>query len=298
MPLSLPARLLLGALALGTLAVAWWIYTSGIYHQSVWWAMQQQKALQNELGQLVARARAGEPGVVWSLIAASAFYGFVHALGPGHGKFLIGGAGVASRATARTMAGLALTAALAQGLSAILLTYGGLGLLAFGLSAAVDLTNEVLTPLSYAAVGAIGLLLVWRGARGLARLPASAAGHDHACCAHKHGPTAAEVERLRSWRDAAILVLGIAIRPCTGAVILLVFAWRFGLEWLGVGAVVAMALGTGAFMALVALASVAFREASFGAAGGRLAVLAPAMQLGAGAIVALLAFGLLSASLA
>jgi ABC-type nickel/cobalt efflux system permease component RcnA len=125
-------------------------------------------------------------------------------------------------------------------------------------------------------------------------------GGGHAGCGHRHGPDAAEVARLSGWRDAALLVGGIAIRPCTGAIFLLVIAWRFDLVWQGLVAVVAMGLGTAAFTVLVAVGGVAARGATLfaSAGGGRAGALAlPVLQLGAGLGVALLATGLLAGSL-
>ena len=309
-------RVALGIALVAAVAGALWFWQSGHYAESTAWAVEQQRAFQNELARLVMAARRGEPGVTGGLVLASALYGFVHAAGPGHGKFLIGSAGLAGRGRARTMAGLAVVSALAQGVVAVLLVYCGLGLLALGAGWAVETTDEVLTPLSYAVIAAIGLVLVWRGGRTLARflrpMPVmplrhpfhhtvgDARRHTSACgCGHRHGPTAEEVARVRGWRDGLALVAAIAVRPCTGAVMVLVIAWQTGLHALGVGAVLAMALGTGAFTAAVALGSVAFREASFTVSGGaaRLAVVAPALQLAAGAVVLAFSLGLLSSSL-
>lgn len=305
------------ALALIALAAAaLWIWQTGRWADLTVWAVTQQREVQNDLARLVMAARRGEAGVVWGLIAASGLYGVVHAVGPGHGKFLIGGAGIASRAPARTMAALALASSLAQGATAVVLVYAGLGLLSLGAGWAVDATERILTPLGYAAIAAIGAVLTWRGVRVLLpRLAAAPAGHSHPharsqghdhshagpCgCGHRHAPTLEDVARLSGWRDAAALVAGIAIRPCTGAVMVLVIAWQTGLHALGLSAVLAMALGTGAVTAVVALASVALRETGFaasGADGSRLAVVAPALQLGAGAVVLALSLGMLAASL-
>lgn len=320
-------RIAIGAGLAALAAFAVWFWWSGTSAEVAQWAVVQQRAFQNDLASGVMAARRGESGIMWTVILASALYGFVHALGPGHGKFLIGSAGFASRAEARTMAGLAMASALAQGLTAVLLVYGGLGLLAFGARQAEAITNDWLVPASYAMIVVIGAVLVWRGLRGAlrARAEAQAAhatahhghGHDHAhhdrdhhhhdhvhddeCgCGHRHGPTMDEIKNLGGWRDALALIAAIAIRPCTGAVIVLVIAWQTGLYALGLAAVFAMALGTGAFTAMVALASVYTREASFSVAGsdGRLAMVAPAMQVIAGAVVLTIGVGLLQASLA
>lgn len=297
------------------MALVLWAGISGAYGDLMQWTVAQQRIFQNELAAGVMAARRGEPGVMWTVILASGLYGFVHALGPGHGKFLIGSAGLGSRAEARTMAGLAMISALAQGATAVLLVYGGLGLLAFGARQAEAITNDILVPASYAVIVMIGAVLLWRGLRAArsasqtSREAGSHLDHDHAhghahgenCgCGHRHGPTVDEVQKLKSWRDAIALIGAIAIRPCTGAVIVLVIAWQTGLYSLGLAAVTAMALGTGAFTAIVALASVSAREASFTVLSngdGRLAYVAPALQMIAGGVVLIFGMGLLQASL-
>ncbi|MEM7743705.1 MAG: hypothetical protein AAF409_08345 [Pseudomonadota bacterium] len=308
-------RIALGLFVLSVVAGAIWLWQTGHYADTMRWAVAQQRGFQNELAQFIMAARRGESGVVWGLIAASALYGFVHALGPGHGKFLIGSAGLGSRATARAMAALALTSSLAQGLTAVLLVYGGLAILSVGTRWAENVTNDVLTPISYGVIAVIGMVLIWRGCRAiLTYLRAQRHAHEHAhehhhhhghahdeeCgCGHRHGPTLDEVEKVRGWRDALALIAGIAVRPCTGAVIVLVIAWQTELHALGLGAVLAMSLGTGAFTAMVALASVYLREASFLASGsgGAVSLLAPALQLLAGGLVLIFSLGLLFASL-
>lgn len=320
-------RLALGALVLAVVGAGIWFWQSGEYAAAMQWAVAQQRAFQEELADFIWAARRGETGVVWGLIGACALYGFVHALGPGHGKFLIGSAGLGSRATARAMAGLAMASSVAQGLTAVILVYGGLSILSMGTRWAEDITNDVLTPLSYGIISVIGVVLIWRGAKAIWPLMRARAAsgshhhhhdhghaddhghshdhghghaHDEACgCGHKHGPTLEEVQNLHGWRDALALIAGIAVRPCTGAVIVLVIAWQTELHVLGFAAVLAMALGTGAFTAMVALASVYFREASFFASGsgGAVSLVAPALQIAAGGLVLLFSLGLLWASL-
>lgn len=314
-------RLALGTGLAGLIAFMLWFWLSGTYTDVTQWAVTQQRIFQNDLAAGIMAARRGAPGVVWSVILASALYGFVHALGPGHGKFLIGSAGLGSRAEARTMAGIAMLSAIAQGGTAVLLVYGGLGLLSVGTRWAENVTNDILTPASYGVIALIGVVLLYRGARGAMRVRGKAVAgpedheqhdphhhdhhahaHDDDCgCGHRHGPTPEEISRLTGWRDALMLVAGIAIRPCTGAVIVLVIAWQTGLHLLGLAAVFAMALGTGAFTSLVALASVSAREASFsfsGATAARLSLVAPALQVFAGVAVLALSLGMLRASLA
>jgi ABC-type nickel/cobalt efflux system permease component RcnA len=63
-----------------------------------------------------------------------------------------------------------------------------------------------------------------------------------------------------SWRRALAVVFSVGIRPCTGAVLVLVFALTQGLFWAGVAATFAMALGTAITVAVLATLALGSRE--------------------------------------
>ncbi|MGH9807601.1 MAG: nickel/cobalt transporter, partial [Terriglobia bacterium] len=76
--------------------------------------------------------------------------------------------------------------------------------------------------------------------------------HDHGHGHHRHAPGEAcdhivDARQLAgpfSWRKVMAVVFSVGIRPCTGAILVLVFAVTQGLFWAGVAATFAMAFGT------------------------------------------------------
>ncbi len=85
------------------------------------WAAGEQRTFQNAMAGALRGIQAGDPKAVWALCSATAAYGFFHALGPGHGKVLIGGAALASDATLKRLSILTVLSSLAQAGTAILL---------------------------------------------------------------------------------------------------------------------------------------------------------------------------------
>ena len=63
-----------------------------------------------------------------------------------------------------------------------------------------------------------------------------------------------------SWRKVMAVVFSVGIRPCTGAILVLVFAVTQGLFWAGVAATFAMAFGTAITVAVLATLALGSRE--------------------------------------
>ena len=84
--------------------------------------------------------------------------------------------------------------------------------------------------------------------------------HDAACEACAHLPAPEQLQGDWSWRRAFALALAVGIRPCTGAILVLVFAIGQGLWWAGVLSTFAMALGTAITVSALAALAVAARE--------------------------------------
>jgi len=222
------------------------------------------------------RAWQAEGGAAWALIGLSFAYGVFHALGPGHGKAVISSYVLANRQTARNGALLALASALIQALVAIALV-AVLALIFNATAATMNNATRWLELGSYALVTLLGMWLVWvKAIRPLLRTRAGPAPaesmldhghghehshhqhHDHDCgCGHAHVPAPAQVSGPLNWRRAVTAILAVGLRPCSGALIVLVFALAQGFFLAGVASALAMGLGTGLTVAALACLAVA-----------------------------------------
>jgi ABC-type nickel/cobalt efflux system permease component RcnA len=210
-------------------------------------------------------------------------YGVYHAAGPGHGKAVISDWLLATENQLKRGIAIAFMSAIVQALTAIAIVSGLLLLAYLVLVANPGSTSRylagVLESTSYALIAGMGLYLIWTAFRPHAHGEAPAGdhhhghdhhhhhGHDHhhhhdhahdeACgCGHAHVPTAAQVKGDWSWRQACSMAFAIGIRPCSGALIVLFFAYPLGLYWAGVASTLVMALGTAITVSVIAAIAV------------------------------------------
>ena len=210
-------------------------------------------------------------------------YGVFHALGPGHGKAVLTAYVLANRETIRNGALLALLSAFLQAVVAVVLVGVAAGLLNVS-GVTLNRATWWLELGWYFMMVALGLFLVYRhviraafqrGAQGQQHSHQQHShhahehhAHDHAhqhghthqhdaeCgCGHLHVPDPALVSGKLNWSRATTAVLAIGLRPCTGAVFVLVFTLSQGFFVAGIAAALAMGLGTGLTVAALASAS-------------------------------------------
>ena len=121
--------------------------------------------------------------------------------------------------------------------------------------------------------------------------------HDHddaSAWGHAHAPEPEELAGPGGWRRGLSAIVAVGLRPCSGAILVLVFALAQGLFWVGAASTLVMGLGT--FITVAAIASLAVgarswagRIASARSGYGMLAM----RGIEAGAAVVIIAFGAL-----
>ncbi len=294
------------------IALLLWFWGSGGFDSLAAWAAGEQREFQNQIARALRAARAEQPEAVATLLTVCFAYGFFHAVGPGHGKVLIGGYGLGRNVAFLRLSAISVLSSLGQAVTAIVLVYAGVLVFQMSRQSLVGATEQIMAPVSYGAIAAIGLWLVLRSLRSFARRGrADSAPHDHhhhhdhghhhhdgeVCsdCGHRHGPTAEEVAQVGSLREALILIAGIAARPCTGALFVLILTWQMGIAMVGIAGAFAMALGTATVTTLVGWTSFGLRGGLLASASATrfAAVLAPTIELVAGLLIAVIAGGLL-----
>jgi nickel/cobalt exporter len=195
---------------------------------------------------------------------------------------------------------LSLAAALIQALVAIGLV-GAVFILAGGTAPTMTRTANLVELSGFALVAAIGAVMTWRKAGKLLALVGLTHTSDAAsaaqCCDHAHLPSPERLERISGLRDMMGVALGAGIRPCAGAILILVFALSQQLLWAGIAATLAMGLGTAATTSAIAALAVHAKRLALRLAGGRGtggALLMAGLELSAAAFVLVLGLSLVT----
>jgi ABC-type nickel/cobalt efflux system permease component RcnA len=274
----------------------------GPFGRLLTWVAEKQRGFQRELAESVKRLKDGNAiGAALLLAGFSFLYGVFHAVGPGHGKAIITSFVVSNEATVRRGVLVSFLAAGFQALTAVaLVSVLLLALNATGME--VTAWANTLESASYALIAAVGLYLLatqlarlwqrWQGAP-VSSFIAAPAGHIHDHGHHEHAHDhhqhahgqhehvheehcghivdARELAGRFSWGKMLAVALSVGIRPCTGAILVLVFALAQGLFWAGVAATFAMALGTAITVAVLATLALGSRELVLKLGGGNAA---------------------------
>ncbi|MBR1274320.1 nickel/cobalt transporter [Bradyrhizobium sp. AUGA SZCCT0283] len=300
------------------------------------WILAKQSEFYREMSSTI-RAAKSDGSAVWTLLSISFAYGIFHAAGPGHGKAVISSYLVANEETARRGIVLSFASALLQALVAVALV----AVLAWLLSSTAKTmcsAEKAIEIVSYGLIAAFGARLVWTKGGGFMRAlqakpePAMAVahhhhdhghghdhghhhhdhdhGHDHAHghdhvhdehCGHSHGPTPDQLAGPGGWQRGLGTIFAVGMRPCSGAILVLVFSLAQGLFLAGIAATFVMGLGTAITVATIAVVAVSAkglaRRLSAGREGSGTLIMR-GIEFGAAGLVLLFGLGLLFGYLA
>ena len=300
----------------------------------VGWLLAKQSEFYREIS-FTIRAAKSDGSAVWTLLGISFAYGIFHAAGPGHGKAVISSYLVANEETARRGIVLSFASALLQSLVAVVIVGIGAWLLNVTAATMCNAERKI-EIVSYALIAAFGARLVWtKGGAFFRALQSSRPPlesrlamhahhghhrHDHddhshpleqhhhdavhgddghvhdEHCGHSHGPTPQQLAGPGGWTRGLGAIFAVGMRPCSGAILVLVFALAQGLFWAGIAATFVMGLGTALTVAAIAVVAVSAKGLARRMAAGKDgagARVMRGMEFGAAGLVLLLGAGLL-----
>jgi nickel/cobalt exporter len=289
------------------------------------WVLHQQAVFYRMLSGAIRAAKA-DGSATWALLGISFAYGVFHAAGPGHGKAVISSYLVANDETWKRGIALSFASAILQAFTAVAVV-GVVAVVLGATSKAMGDTVRVIEVVSYGLIVLIGLRLFWVKGRAFLYLlrPQTQvqthahdhAGHDHHhghdhghahdhahnhdheddeghAWGHAHAPEPSELGGRDWWKRGLSAIVAVGLRPCSGAIIVLVFALAQSMFWIGVAATFVMGLGTAITVSAIATLAVGARGLA-----GRLAKAKPGAGMlllrgaEAAAAVVIIAFGAL-----
>ena len=210
-----------------------------------------------------------------TLITASFLYGVIHALGPGHGKFIIASYLSTHESRLKQSIKLSVFSSLTQGIVAVVAT--SVVLIVLNLSSRYFKLSQLwLERGAFLLLAGLGLYWIYQGSRSrkkpsttlfqinkltpLSSSQSAVKNHrtfstEHApvcACGHQHLPNAQQLKKAEDWKSQLLVILSIGMRPCSGAIFVLFLSYMLDIYLWGVVATLAMSLGTGLMLALFA----------------------------------------------
>jgi ABC-type nickel/cobalt efflux system permease component RcnA len=218
------------------------------------WLAQTQQTMVNSITREVKSVKDGDSYVPLLFGMLFAFlYGVVHTLGPGHGKFVVASYFIGREASIWRGLRMASEIAVTHVIAAVLLVWltDVAVRVLFGAATGELYWSRLI---SYGVLAAIG---AWMLAQSVRRLVGGRAEHAHdAACGHDHGGAAGGASE---GRQRGLLSIGVGVAPCTGAILVMVFALANDVLAAGVMMVAAIGLGMAATMFVIGVAAILAR---------------------------------------
>ncbi|OOF71159.1 zinc transporter permease subunit ZevB [Rodentibacter caecimuris] len=212
---------------------------------------------------------------VW-LIVVSFCYGVLHAVGPGHGKFIIGSYLSTHQSRLKNAMGLSFLSSLVQGIVAIMATSVLVVVLKLS-SSYFKLSQLWLERSAFILLLLLGffwcyqsLLKFWLSKKTkrlkinrINSAPLSPIKNivkndrtfvaNYCSCGHQHLPDNHQLQLAQDWRSKCLIILSIGMRPCSGAIFILFLSYMLDLYFWGILAALVMSFGTGLTLSAFAL---------------------------------------------
>lgn len=282
------------------------IKPEGFFANILFWIQQQQQSFYKAMTTSLKQIKS-DGNTAWYLIGLSFAYGIFHAAGPGHGKAVISSYMLANEVAAKRGIFLSFASAMLQGvtavvvISAIMLFLRGTGIKTNNLAGSLEIT-------SYFLVMMLGVYLLWtkvfkkKNTHSHSHEPHPDPHHVHSddCgCGHSHAADPKMLEGKLGVKEAWSAILAVGLRPCSGAIIVLTFAFLNGLHIAGIASTFAMSIGTGITVATLALIAVGAKNTAIRITGAQdsLATIHRVIEISGAALVFILGFLLFSAAL-
>jgi nickel/cobalt transporter (NicO) family protein len=229
-----------------------------LYNQLLARAAAFQREMVRDIGRYMAAIRDGTGSAPLLVGIGFAFlYGVVHTLGPGHGKMVVASYFVGRDAQVWRGIGMGAQIAVTHVVSAVVIVW------------LVDITVRQLLGgeaaeswwirlVSFGLIALIGTTMLVRALRHTffgtevdehAHAHGHSHGHDHHHHGHSHG-----------WRQEGILALLAGIVPCTGAILIMLFALANGIVIAGILMVASISVGMAVTMAAIGIGAIYTRR--------------------------------------
>ncbi len=251
----------------------------GLWHSIGGFVVRAERDFSRELNGHMAAIRRGEgSAALLGGILAAFLYGVFHTLAVGHGKTVVVGYFLGHAARPAHGLGMAAWIAVSHVLGAVVVAFLAHWLLARMTLSPIE-QNHWIRIVSF---GAIALIGGWMLLGELRRLRGAGPGH---ACAHDHGHHHGHDHGRQLRGKRRLLAVAAGFVPCTGAILILTFAFANGILLSGLLMVAAIALGMALTLAGLGLASMAAhrqviaRIGTGGVAARWLGLLGPALIL-------------------
>ena len=261
-------------------------------------SMQWQKEINKELSDLLYEAKTHLLTAGASLILLSFIYGMLHSLGPGHGKLIVSTYVATHPTKVKISLILTVLSALLQAVVAVTLVSMLLTVFNSSMREVNGEANRLIS-VSFYMVIILGVIIVLRNIPSFFKrftlknktlhihrlTPLTKIGvnndalsntklhiqrfspvtnkdtkSDTCSCGHVHFASAKEINKASSFKEYLAVIFSVGLRPCTGAIMVLLFANMLDIYWLGIVSAFAMAIGTALTTSIIAMMTVTGKE--------------------------------------